>query len=351
MRLLLAGDESERSYGMQVTTLTKLFIQAAGISEKSLEAQSLIKCHQTEFPDLVYRVFKARSNKESEITVFEVDSILNAISENKQQKFIETELCRIITKSNALDMKWLAKIILRKLYLNYGKTKLLERYHPSAPELSKCNKLSRVCELVESDKSVAEMLISVEIFNPITSMLCARFDFKKLEELLDKEVYMDTKFDGERFQLHIKDKEFRYFSRRGHDYSESFGKSSADGSLTPFLANQFKIPIHSVILDGEMMIYKKDEKKYHTKGEFEIDVKRIKNDNLDHRPCFCVYDVLYLNGISQMKKPFAERLTLLKNLINDKEGVIKTCIPIKVRDVKHALSLINEAIDRQEEGQ
>lgn len=97
------------------------------------------------------------------------------------------------------------------------------------------------------------------------------------------------------------------------------------------------------------MIYVKDSRKFQTKGEFEIEVKHLKDDS-NFRPCFVVFDVLYLNGVCQVKKPFAERLNLLRDLINDKEGVVKKCIPTRVRDVDHVITLINEAIDREEEG-
>lgn len=78
-------------------------------------------------------------------------------------------------------------------------------------------------------------------------------------------LYVENKFDGERFQLHMKDGCFKYFSRNGF-LIDNYGASYRDGSFTPLLKDVFHESVRSVILDGEMMGYNKIKKRFGSKG-------------------------------------------------------------------------------------
>lgn len=102
------------------------------------------------------------------------------------------------------------------------------------------------------------------------SKRCNALEFnKKIKELCN--FFIETKFDGERFQLHMKDGNFKYFSRNGYDYTQQYGQTYAQGIYTPLLKGVFKDDVRSIILDGEMMGYDKKEKKFGSKGKrYEI---------------------------------------------------------------------------------
>ncbi len=81
----------------------------------------------------------------------------------------------------------------------------------------------------------------------------------KIEQLIRKkstnptaalaEFYIETKYDGDRFQLHRDKDQFMYFSRNGHDYTSVFGPDSNNiGTLTPYIANTFKIDCEKCII-------------------------------------------------------------------------------------------------------
>lgn len=56
--------------------------------------------------------------------------------------------------------------------------------------------------------------IEVCLFDPFRPMLAERCDVQKLEkELNGKRHIVETKWDGERCQLHFNNGEFKYFSR------------------------------------------------------------------------------------------------------------------------------------------
>lgn len=100
------------------------------------------------------------------------------------------------------------------------------------------------------------------------SKRCDAQPFLKIKEPCN--FIVEKKFDGERFQIHMKDGLFKYFSRNGFDYTKTYGKSLSEGFYTPSLAGVFKRKIKSVILDGEMMGYNKRTKEFGSKGIYLI---------------------------------------------------------------------------------
>lgn len=237
----------------------------------------------------------------------------------------------MIEGMTAIDQKWIIRIILKDMYLGISPGKILSTYHVSARDFqNQYSSLLRVCQAVENGE-VYEDNGTVELFRRCNPMLCMRGTISNLQNMMtQKEFYLETKMDGERFHIHIKDGEYKYFSRRGYEFN-AFGSDISNGSLTPFIQSLFKIPIKNIILDGEMMVWNKEHLIYHTKGE-NIDVKSIQPNDSTVRPCFCAYDILYLNDQSLINKPYAERTRLLATIFNEKAGVLTMCKPIKIRD-------------------
>lgn len=52
-----------------------------------------------------------------------------------------------------------------------------------------------------------------------------------------------------------------------------------------------------------------------------IDVKHLKTATVN-QPCFCVFDILYLNDEVLTNKPLLERFKILEEIIQPEEGVI-----------------------------
>lgn len=83
----------------------------------------------------------------------------------------------------------------------------------------------------------------------------------------DEEYFIEMKFDGERFQIHMKDNKFKYFSRNGFDFTPNFGESyNSEGLLTKYLEDALDPKVHSFIVDGEMMGWHKTNKVFGSKG-------------------------------------------------------------------------------------
>ncbi|XP_055635949.1 DNA ligase 4 [Toxorhynchites rutilus septentrionalis] len=370
LRLLLPGADRERdSYGIRMKSLRDLYIKVLGIGETSIEARKLSGFDESgfaggggsgDFADRIFTLMRGRCAAECKLTVWDVNQRLDAMAEhykNAQRARILDELIRMVGGLTQLDQKWLIRIILKNLRLGMSQQKLLGLYHPRASALfDRYSYLSKVCEAVESDKISAEEdeidSGAVKVFHPIKPMLCQRVDLKLVDSMLKKDEYwLETKMDGERFQLHKEGQVFKYFSRNSFEYSHVFGENAnhSGSTLTPYLADLLSTTIQSVVLDGEMMVFDKNELTYRDKSE-NTDVKAIKRDNPTLRPCFCVYDILYLNGKCVINVPYAERIRLLETVVKTKVGILVTCFRVKVKNSEHLVELLNQAIDARQEG-
>lgn len=241
-------------------------------------------------------------------------------------------------------------MILQRMFLSMGAATILRNLHPNASKLfKKFNHVSRFVQMID-DGSIDNMKADDDIIEPfetIKSMLCEKISNSNKSLLTcSKSLYQETKMDGERFQLHYKDGEFRYFSRNGHNYSIGFNEL-----ITPHI--KFTAVVRSLILDGEMMVYDSDTSSYFTKGETSVDVKKMKASNSNLRPCYCAFDILYFNGSSQMSLPYHDRMDILDQLFVDRVGVMVKTKPVKIRSddmAGHIVELLNKAIEHEEEG-
>lgn len=78
--------------------------------------------------------------------------------------------------------------------------------------------------------------------------------------------------------------------------------------------------------------------------------KYLKQDDQQCRPCYVIYDLIYLNGESLTKIPYAERIRKLKTLFREQKGALVCCERTKLRDADHFLECLNKAFDANEEG-
>lgn len=364
LRLLLPQyDRDRESYGIKVTTLGKIYVRLLAIDPHGEVAKKLttdrysLSSSATDFADTIYDIMKLRAVEQCQLTVYEVNRHLDAISvynQNNNRPKIDNELIHMTKGLTAIDQKWLTRIILKKMRLGLGPQKILSVYHPSASDFyDRYVHLSRVCECVESGETTtgnpATDLFAnkgtIEPMQPFRPMLCQKLNLATFEQQIRlHDFYTETKMDGERFQMHIVNGQYKYFSRNGFEYSAEFGRT-----LTPFIAKLFCVPITNLILDGEMMVWNIGEQNYRTKAE-NTEVKSIKSDNPVIRPCFCAYDVLYLNNVCMTSKPYAERSRLLQTLFNERPGFLTRCKRSKIRDADHFTECLNQAFDDKEEG-
>ncbi|XP_064536990.1 DNA ligase 4 [Drosophila montana] len=371
LRLLIPGaDTSRDNYGLQITALGRLYtrvLQLAKDSDDAIRLQHRTVSTFRDYADVVHAVLLPRCHNEpSNLTLKQIHEMLDIIaSEDTTVK--ERELIRFTELSSAQEQKWLIRILLKSMGLGIGEQRIFGLLHPLAKDMyQRCSDLARICVLLADNKLLPEATTSnisssgsgtsaviklntfIEPFHQIRPMLCERFP-GKIEELMESDVlYLETKMDGERFQLHYARGRFKYISRKGADYTKSFGDSYESGTLTPHLRPLLPLGMESIILDGEMMIWDTQQLRYREKGE-NTDVKHLKPER-SWRPCFVVYDLLYLNGESLLDMTYVQRTYKLQELLSEQQGVLQIMKGQKISSLDHFNTLFQQMLDSNAEG-
>ncbi|XP_071117642.1 DNA ligase 4-like [Haliotis cracherodii] len=363
MRLLLPHLEKERiAYGIKEHMLAKLMIEVLCLGKDSTDATRLLnyKAPKTaradagDFASVAYFVLKNRCPERGTLTIQEVNVCLDAIATNnaaKKKELVRKNILHLLKNLSALEQKWLIRMIVKELKVGLSQASVFSIYHPDAEEFYNVNNnLEKVCRLLR-DTDVRVHEIGVTVFSPFSPMLGERASPDKVEKLFENKPYfIETKFDGERMLLHKNEDEYKYFSRSGNEYTNVFGATPFDGSLTPYIANCFKTDVTTCILDAEMMGYHSASKTFGTKAEkFDIKSKDLE-ETKGYQPCLHVFDILLYNKKVLTNLPLRERLQYIDKVVIEVEGRIVISRHKEGLTNQDCADALNEAIDNQEEG-
>ncbi|KAI5618496.1 DNA ligase 4 isoform X1 [Silurus asotus] len=361
MRLIVPPFERERmAYGIKESMLAKLYIEVLGLSKSGPEANKLLnyraptssKGESGDFALMAYFVLKKRCTSQGNLSIKEVNDFLDSVALNnasKQKDLVKKSLLHLITQSSALEQKWLIRMILKDMKLGISKETVLQVFHTDAPELyNVTTDLDRVCRQLH-DPSVSLNEVSIGLFSAFKPMLAAVANIRQVEKQMGNQpFYIETKLDGERIQLHKDGDVYKYYSRNSFEYTQQFGASPLEGSLTPYIHNVFKSHVVNCILDGEMMAYNPTTETFMQKGS-KFDVKRLLDDS-DLQTCFCVFDILLVNDQKFGNEPLKKRYDTLKTVFTPVKGRIQLVQYTEAKTRQEVINALNEAIDDREEG-
>lgn len=361
MRLIVPPFERERmAYGIKESMLAKLYIDVLGLPKNGPEANKLLNYRAPttsqgdsgDFAGMAYFVLKKRCTSQGSLTIKEVNDFLDSVAVNnagKKKDLVRKSLLHLITQSSALEQKWLIRMILKDMKLGVSKETVLSVFHPDAAELyNVTTDLDKVCRQLH-DPSVSLIEVSIGLFSAFKPMLAAVGHMRQVEKQMgNSPFFIETKLDGERIQLHKDGDVYKYFSRNAFEYTQQFGSSPLEGSLTPYIHNVFKSHVTSCILDGEMMAYNSTTETFMQKGS-KFDIKRLMDDS-ELQTCFCVFDVLLVNGQKFGKETLRKRYDTLQTVFTPTKGRIQLVHKKEVSSIQEVVNALNEAIDDREEG-
>ncbi|XP_050525121.1 DNA ligase 4 [Daktulosphaira vitifoliae] len=362
LRCLLPDLDKERgSYSIKELMLGKIYVNILRLAKDSQDAQKLInfrhhKISETsvgDFGDIVYQAVYSRLEDKDIMTVDEINSHLDNLilkHVNHEPKQVENILQMMLLKMNALQQKWLVRLLLKNMCLGITQTKILNIYHQDANELyNVSNSLVKICAMLNNPANKLHE-IAIKLFDPFTPMLSQRCNITDLDKTIKVKndlFYVDTKLKGERLQLHWDGKLFKYFSRRGNEYTDTYDSTSSMGILSPALAKCFHSSVKNCILDGNIMCYNTKLKSYTTKV-MNSDVKMLRIGNT-HQPCFYVFDVVYLNDKVLTNETLEKRLEILSTIIIPLEGICMFATH-HVAKKNELINYLNQAIDNRDKG-
>ncbi|MBD3209755.1 ATP-dependent DNA ligase [Candidatus Micrarchaeota archaeon] len=305
----------------------KMAIQAVG--EAYDEKEKKINKMLDKMGDLGDVVQKIDSKTSSRISIKEVFSALQRIQrasgEGSQGKKIEI-LAGLLKDAGKLGAKFITRIVLGKTRLGIGEQMVLDSFAVAftgdsgnkdtiEDAYNKCNDIGELGgSLAENGLSSAKRY-SIVLGRPVKPMLAQRVD--KVSDILERvqtdEIAAEEKYDGERVQLHKDGDKVIAFSRRLNDISRQFPE------IVEAAAKQIKA--EKAVLDGEIVAYENGEIKPFQK----LMHRRRKHDIEKYREKIPVavflFDAIYIEGKSLLKKPYPERRKRLEKIIRPSKRI------------------------------
>ncbi|KAG8330797.1 DNA ligase 3 [Homalodisca vitripennis] len=247
--------------------------------------------------------------KKSLLTLSEVDQFLEKLSQLTKEEDQLYHFSQIAEKCTSNDLKMIIRLVKHDLRINAGPKHILEGIHPEAYQAFQTTRdirsvVTRVVPTMSQSGAQTTLAIGVKTLTPVLPMLAEAC--KSVEQAMRKcpnGMYAEIKYDGERVQVHKQGNEFKFFSR----------------SLKPVLPHKvshFKDYIpqafpygQDLILDSEILMIDVNTGQPLPFGSLGVHKKtQFKDANV----CLFVFDCIYYNGESLVKKPMKERRRILE---------------------------------------
>lgn len=177
MRLMAPEADYSRVYGIKERTLASIIIDAYGISPKSDDGKKLLEWREGngDLCQKIYSLALARSTTRAKWTLKHVNDFLDELSSIKTTQSKKECFCKVISKLRAKEVKWLCKIILKKLRYGSSRQQVLNAFHPGASDVFAYQAdLERVCNLLQTPDFHIDDAKHLELFVPFQPMLASR---------------------------------------------------------------------------------------------------------------------------------------------------------------------------------
>ena len=261
-RLILPALDKERgAYFLKHDALAKVVVSAFDMSRASEDAKKLEDWKRKgggNFPQVVRDVLagghladREKDEDARTLTIGDVNEALDALAacDNKDQR--ASTLRALFSKMDATQVKWTCAIILKETKISMGEKAILRHYHSEANDLwDWTSDLRRVCEdLPRRDFRMKreDIDVGVGLINPQMARRQNSID-AVYRALKGTQFVIETKFDGERIQIHKDGDIINYWTRNMND----FGPRGYD-----VMNALFRHLPKRCILDGELMVWNK----------------------------------------------------------------------------------------------
>lgn len=245
--------------------------------------------------------------------------------EGSQEERAE-KMSDLLQDATAEEAKFIVRIALENMRLGVGEMTVLEAFAEAftgdAENKDEIENSYNVCtDIGELGESLAEhgmkgaKRFSISLGRPVKVMLAQRVD--KVSDILEKikgnRIAAEEKYDGERVEIHKDGKQVQLFSRRLEDISDQYPEI-AEGVRK-------RVKAKKAVLDGEIVAYKNGRIQPFQK----LMQRRRKYDVEEYRKRIPVavflFDVLYVNGKSFLKKSYPERRKKLESIVSQSSRI------------------------------
>lgn len=346
LRLMAPEADLKRVYGIREKTLATIILETYSIAEKSEDGKRLLKWKEGEgnLPAIIYSLALARSTAKSRWTLQDVNTFLDELALNKGMDSKKRVFRQVVSKLHAREVKWLCKIILKKLRYGTSLPVLLEAFCPRSSELFAFQAdLQHVCKAIEDPTFNIEEAMELKLFIPFQPMLSSRRKPLDIPNTMDPPYFVETKYDGERVLIHIQKKKTRIFSRYLQD------STSLYSNLIREVRRSLNKTVKSCILDGELLVW--DEEKHTIEpfgGARAVATAGIKEDSKHF--FLKIFDVLHYNSNDLLDHALYERKEILHNIITEIPTHVEIVKHIEYNKIEEVVYLFRKAAAAKEEG-
>jgi len=167
---------------------------------------------------------------------------------------------------------------------------------------------------------------------------------KKYEGKVPDNYIIDTKYDGNRYQMHISNTDVIIFNRTGKIVTEQFRDVATLQDISLCKDMILDCEIYPINVDSSPAEHKKLATRVHSKNKVQA--------MIDCPVKMVAFDILYVDGKSLIEEPYHIRLTKLRSIIDKKyiTEFFSTNVLGKYKDSSDLIQSYNIAINRGFEG-
>lgn len=350
--------------------LAKYYVEILNIAPSSPDAIRLLQWRKPtkstdgrleggDFGTAVYLSLKSRCIQKGDCTIGDINGYLDQLAAASDRKEKERILKSMLRRTTATEQKWIVRIILKELKIGLSEKSILSYFDENAVDyFSVTSNLRKMCaDLSNPNKKNARE--SVTLFHPVKPMLASRHPPEQIVKLMEEhEFVIETKYDGERVQIHKNGSVVKLFSRKGNDITPIYGER-----LVPVVLEVVKVS--QCIIDGELLVWDSIVERFEAFGKLKTfanftrtaafsldsDIQSEFVANYGKQLCYIAFDLLFLNDKSVMDLTLQQRVTLLKRCVpNTKTKVFEIAEQRPAKVPQDVIDALDAAILNREEG-
>lgn len=262
---------------------------------------------------------------EGQLLVEDVHKGLMEIAKTEGAGSVEAKkktLAALLSTATPVERRYIVRLVTGEMRLGVGDMTVLdglasaflgskEKRDSLEHAYNVCSDIGHVAKILVRSGIEGVKRISIALNRPLRPMLAQRVSRMPaiLEKIGSEVVAAEEKFDGERIQAHKDGSKVRLFSRRLTDVTDQFPEvvKSVNEQVT----------VEKTILDGEVVAYDFQKDEFYPFQK--LMQRRRKYDVKDYAKKipvrYMLFDVLYVDGRSYMKKSYPERRERLEKII------------------------------------
>ncbi|MBW2977702.1 ATP-dependent DNA ligase [Candidatus Woesearchaeota archaeon] len=291
--------------------------------------------------------------KQGQLTVKKVIDTLRKISTTTGTGSQEAKLnllVGILITASPKEAKYIVRIALRRLRLGIAAATILDSLAIAFKGVKDKTELEAAYEKTSDIGMIAKIAASkkpikvgVSVGIPIKMMLAQRVkSLVEMQKHIPGKITAEEKYDGERMQIHKSGEEIMIFSRRLENITHQY----------PDVLASLKKSIRAkeCIIEGEVVAVDKKgnllpfQRLMQRRRKYKIQeyVKKIP-------VALFLFDLLYLNGKSHIKKPYPARRNALKKIIKSSK-ITKFARQTTSADINQVQKFFKQCLHRGAEG-